>query len=353
MFEKFLADNNITEKKICVGVSGGSDSLALVLMAHQELFSLGYKVIALTVNHGLRETSQKEAEYVASIMQQFGIEHHILYWQGSKPITGIEEAARNARYGLIEDWCREQGIKVLMTAHHLYDQVETFFMRLERGSGLDGLCGMRDVFKRGNILVVRPLLYISPKVMKDYLLKKNIKWIEDESNFCTELLRVRIRQFLPEFEQKTGIDVVKIAKAMRCLQSSQNYIEKEVEKVLKNIFRTYEQKAFWCNYAEFLRLDKEIKFRVLGKIFKAISGADYIPQADKIFSLIEKIQTTSFKASTLGYCYICYFDNKLWISPEKVYNESYSQKAWRDYISKNVKLKNKKLPSRIKRLMLK
>ena len=353
MFEKFLTDNNITEKKICVGVSGGSDSLALVLMAHQELSLLGYKIVALTVNHGLRESAQKEAEYVASVMKQFGIEHHILYWQGSKPITGIEEAARNARYRLIEKWCQEHDIKVLMTAHHLYDQAETFFMRLERGSGLDGLCGMRDVFKRDNILVIRPLLYTSPKVMKDYLLNKNIKWIDDESNFCTELLRVRIRQFLPEFEQKTGIDVVKIAKAMRCLQSSQNYIEKEVEKILKNIFRSYEQKAFWCNYSEFLRLDKEIKFRVLGRIFKTISGADYIPQADKVFSLIEKIQTTNFKASTLGYCYISYFDNKLWISPEKVCNESYSQKAWKEYVNKNTKLKNKKFPSRIKRLILK
>ena len=83
MFEKFLTDNNITEKKICVGVSGGSDSLALVLMAHKELFPLGYKIVALTVNHGLRESAQKEAEYVASVMKQFGIEHHILYWQYS------------------------------------------------------------------------------------------------------------------------------------------------------------------------------------------------------------------------------------------------------------------------------
>ena len=122
---------------------------------------------------------------------------------------------------------------------------------------------------------------------------------------------------------------------------------------MKNIFRSYEQKAFWCNYAEFLRLDKEIKFRVLGRIFKTISGTDYIPQADKVFFLIEKMQAENFKASTLGYCYISYFDNKLWISPEKVCNESYSQKAWKEYVNKNTKLKNKKFPSRIKRLILK
>ena len=353
MFEKFLKDNNITEKRICIGVSGGSDSLALVLMAHQELSPLGYTIISLTVNHGLRESAQQEADYVASVMQQFGIEHHILYWQGAKPTTGIEEAARNARYGLIEKWCEENKVKVLMTAHHLYDQAETFFMRLERGSGLDGLCGMRDVFKRNNILIIRPLLYTSPEVMKKYLNNKGIKWIEDESNFCSDLLRVRIRQFLPEFEQKTGIDVLKIAKTMKCLQASQSYIEKKVNQIVHNIFKNYEQKAFWCNSSEFLKLDEEIQFRVLGKIFKAISKAEYIPQADKIFSLIEKLKTDSFKASTLGYCYICHFDNKLWISPEKVYNESYSQKAWKEYVSKNKDLRNKKIPSRIKRLMLK
>ncbi|MBQ2810550.1 MAG: tRNA lysidine(34) synthetase TilS, partial [Alphaproteobacteria bacterium] len=129
MFEKFLKKHNITETSICVGVSGGSDSLGLVLMLNDELTPLGYKIIALTVNHHLRKSAQDEADYVAKVMQTYGIEHHILHWQGQKPLAGVEEAARKARYSLIGSWCKENNVKVLMTAHHLYDQAETFFMR--------------------------------------------------------------------------------------------------------------------------------------------------------------------------------------------------------------------------------
>ena len=107
MLKNFLEQHKIKDKKLCIGVSGGSDSLALVLMADEELTPLGYKIIALTVNHGLRPSAQQEADYVASVMAQHNIEHHILYWNGEKPLTGIEEAARIARYELIGNWCKK------------------------------------------------------------------------------------------------------------------------------------------------------------------------------------------------------------------------------------------------------
>ncbi len=351
MLKTFLQNNNIIEKRICVGVSGGSDSLALALMANEQLSPLGYKIVAITVNHGLRKSAQDEADYVASVMQQHGIEHHILYWEGDKPQNGIEEAARIARYGLIEKWCEEYDVNILMTAHHLYDQVETFFMRLERGSGLDGLCGMKEVFYRNNIKVIRPLLYTSPKVMKDYLTDKGIVWVEDESNFCTDLLRVKIRQFLPEFEEKTGIDALKVANTMKRLQSSKNYIDKVVDKIIKNNFSNYKTEAFWCSRADFLKLDTEIKFRILGKILRTIAGSDYIPSAEKLFSLIDKFNLADFKASTLGHCYVCCLDNKLWFMPECVASDKYSAKAWKEYVKKHLQYKNKKIPVRLKKIM--
>ena len=353
MFETFLKKHNITEKTICVGVSGGSDSLALVLMANQELLPLGYKIIAVTVNHHLRPSAQDEADYVAKIMQTYGIEHHILHWEGHKPVSGIEEAARKARYSLIGKWCKENKIKILMTAHHLYDQAETFFMRLERGSGLDGLCGMQEVFKRDDMLIIRPLLYTNPKIMKDYLIDKNISWIDDESNYCTDLLRVKIRQFLPEFEIKTGISVMRIAETMKRLQTSKNYIENKVLDVVDTMFENYENKVFTCHAENFNKLDDEIKFKVISKILKTIACVDYAPQADKIFNLMNKIRQSDFRATTLGYCYICIFDNKLWFQPEKVENESYTQKAWKEYVKKHKQYKNKKMPIRVKKLIYK
>jgi len=352
MFSAFLQKHKIVEKTICVGVSGGSDSLALVLMLNDELSSLGYKIIALTVNHGLRPSAQEEANYVAKIMQEHNIEHHILCWEGKKPTTGVEEAARNARYELIGNWCKDNNVKFLMTAHHLYDQAETFFMRIERGSGLDGLCGMKEVFKRKYFTILRPLLNTNPKVMKDYLNDKNIKWVEDESNFSTDLLRVRIRQFLPEFEKKTGINALKIVSTMNILQNSQNYFNNEVSKILNTVFSSYEEKAFWCELTDFFNFEQEIKFRILKAILKIVGKKDYAPQADKILNLIEKINNPEFKASTLGDCHISAFDNKLWILPENPNNSLYSPKNWKEYLKKHPKLKKQKLPLRLKKVMM-
>ena len=298
MLKSFLQKHNITDKKLCIGVSGGSDSLALVLMANEQLSPLGYKIVAITVNHNLRPSAQEEADYVARIMKKFNIEHHVLHWVDNKPSNGIEEAARKARYGLIGKWCQENQVKILFTAHHLYDQAETFFMRIERGSGLDGLCGMKEVLETPNFIIARPLLNTNPQFMKNYLINKNIKWVEDESNYCTDLLRVKIRQFLPELEQKTGISALKIVQTMARLQTSKKYIDNEMEKNIKNRFLSFNNMAFWCNIAEFLKLDIELQYKIVGNILKTISQSDYTPQADKVFNLIEKIKEPNFKSAT-------------------------------------------------------
>ena len=138
--EDFLLTHNIKNTTVAVAVSGGADSLALVLMAAEMYAVDSIKIVALTVDHGLRSTSAQEAEYVANLMKAHGIEHHILVWEGIKPQTGIEEAARAARYELMREWCLRNDVHYLMVAHHLFDQAETFLMRLQRGSGLKGLC---------------------------------------------------------------------------------------------------------------------------------------------------------------------------------------------------------------------
>ena len=167
------------------------------------------------------------------------------------------------------------------------------------------------------------------------------------------MLRVRIRQFLPEFEKKTGIDALKIANTMKRLQTSKSHIDKEVDKILKNNFSNHENEVFWCSKTEFLKLDNEMQFRILGRILKVIACSDYIPSADKLFFLIEKIKSDNFKASTLGHCYIFYFNNKIWFVPEKIENESYNKSSWDEYIKTNVKYKNKKIPGRVKRILCK
>ena len=154
--------------KVAIGVSGGADSLALVLVLAELLGK--ERIVALTVDHKLRSESTEEANYVTDLMQNLGIEHHILTWEGEKPTQGIEEAARIARYNLIYDWCRQNEVNTLCVAHHLLDQVETFFIRLHRGSGLTGLCGMSAVGVWKDLRIVRPLLDVHPQELREYLL---------------------------------------------------------------------------------------------------------------------------------------------------------------------------------------
>src|SRR5690606_3672257 len=121
---------------------GGGDSMALALLLHDWARARGGKILALTVDHGLRAASAAEARQTAARLAQHGIAHEILAWEGEKPCTGIQQHAREARYRLLRGACEKHGIKTLALAHNAEDQAETFWMRLAHGSGLDGLAGM-------------------------------------------------------------------------------------------------------------------------------------------------------------------------------------------------------------------
>lgn len=347
-FHDFLIYHKVKEKKIAVGVSGGSDSLALVLALHQELSPLGYEIISLTVDHRLRPTSAQEADYVAKIMNQYGIEHHILVWEGTKPATGIEEAARDARYKLISDWCKQHQTSVLMTAHHQEDQAETFFMRLQRGSGLDGLCGMRESGILNEIRILRPLLQTSKAELKAYLQQKNIHWIEDETNNSDCFMRGRLRKFMPEFCHKTKINIPLICETMQRLQSSQSLLNKITDETIQKHFRLWQNAGYSCRYETWQTFHPEIKFRVLSLICKQIGKLNYIPRAKNIISLIDKLNHTDFKSATLGNCEIILYNKNIWFVPQTLELNKYSCEKWDNYIKEHTKLQRMKIPYKMR-----
>ena len=198
MLREFFEKYQIGDAAVAAGVSGGADSLALLFQLDAFLRPQGRRVIALTVDHGLRPESRDEAEYVAKLAAERQIEHHILTWEGKKPEKGIEEAARTARYGLLCGWCRDNGVGTLAVAHHLLDQAETFFMRLQRGSGLNGLCGMAPLSEKNGVRLIRPFLQVHPERLKEFLRERGVSWAEDPFNRCDDYLRVRVRKFLPQ-----------------------------------------------------------------------------------------------------------------------------------------------------------
>jgi len=143
---------------IAVAVSGGPDSLALLLLTDRWVRERGGAAIALTVDHGLRPDSASEAALVGAWVKSRGIAHQVLSWTGDKPLTGIQAAARRARYRLLTEACAARGILHLAFAHHADDQAETVLFRKERGSGPAGLAGMAASRSLGAVRMIRPLL---------------------------------------------------------------------------------------------------------------------------------------------------------------------------------------------------
>ena len=181
---------------IGLAVSGGPDSLALLLLAAQ---ARPLEVEAATVDHGLRPESLAEAEMVARVCEGLGVPHRILNatWD-VKPETAIQERARMMRYRLLGEWALERGVGAILTAHHVDDQAETFLMRLARGSGVKGLAGMRRVTRgpAGALSLVRPLLGWRHSELEAVCAAAGIEPVADPSNEDEQFERVRVRKAL-------------------------------------------------------------------------------------------------------------------------------------------------------------
>ncbi len=342
--KEFFAKYKIDEDVIAVGVSGGADSLALALLLQQA----GKKVVALTVNHGLRKEAQDEAEYVAQIMAENKIEHHILFWQGEKPKKGIEEAAREARYNLLFDFCRQNDIKVLATGHHMRDQAETFLLRLARGSGVFGLSGILPVSKRQGIKIIRPLINTHPDEMKKFLLNQGIKWVEDPMNGDEDFLRVKMRKFLPELA-KIGIDEKRLAQTAATLLKTREFIQKEVDSFVKSCVRNWDNVAVSLSWHKLKSLDLEISRRVLSDLICRIGNEDYAPKAEELERVLT--EDDDFKGCTLGKCELLWAAKRLWIIPQDETNELMSKSCWDDFVEAHPQYKNAGLPYKVRRAL--
>ncbi len=341
------AKNGVTFNKLAIAVSGGADSLALTWLAKETLKSV--KLTALTVNHHLRKEAEAEALMVSDLMRQWGIEHHILDWyNGENIVSGIEEKAREARYKLLEDWCIKNHFCFLLTAHHLRDQAETFLMRLQRGSGVDGLSAMSEFSPRGQIFIVRPLLEFEPSELKDLLRSKHIKWAEDASNQCDDYLRVRIRKFLPELEQKTGITVERLAQTASAMRQVRDYFADEVKNFIMAHTRSYPGPAVSFSPAAFDKKHEEIKRRILSYLIQRTGQKPYPPEYKELQRLIENLQNENFGGCTLGNCEIFLYLKRWWIIKASSGKSKPTNAQWQKWIQKYPQYQKLVIPYKLK-----
>jgi tRNA(Ile)-lysidine synthase len=278
---------------VAIAVSGGSDSMALTLLAHEWASVCGGRITALTVDHGLRREAAAEAAQVAAWCAARGIAHVVLTRSGAAPATGIQAFARTARYALLEDWCRDHGVLHLLIAHQREDQAETVALRAARGSGVDGLAGMASVVERDAIRVLRPLLGVRRATLRAYLDGRGQGWIEDPSNRNPAFARVRIRAALGPASPRPG-DAFARSRAAR---------EAEMARHLARFvtldpagFATIDPLAFAAPLA--------LGIKALGAVLATIAGSDFPPRTERIERLYRALAGGLAQDRTLGGCLI-------------------------------------------------
>jgi len=295
--------------KTAVACSGGSDSMALTLLAQEHYPNL----VALTVDHGLRKEAAEEARQVGKWLKKHNIEHHILKWTGEKPNSNIQETARKARYKLLTDYCKKHEIKYLLVAHTLDDQAETFMLRLIRGSGVDGLAAMSPVSTINGITILRPLLEVKKAELVEFLSSKNQEFVNDPSNENTAYDRIKVRKFLPELE-KLGLTQERLAKTAENMQRARQFLEQETQKFINSNCEIMPE-----GYAiiKYLPDSDEIALRVLTHFLKIIGKNEVPPRLNSLELIYNKLQKPDFKPHTLGGCIFKRNKQDIIVLPEK------------------------------------
>jgi tRNA(Ile)-lysidine synthase len=260
-------------RRVLLAVSGGPDSTALMVLVQRWRAGRrsGPELAAATVDHQLRRGSQREAADVARLAGKLGVPHDTLIWSGKKPKTGIQEAARKARYKLLAARGREIAADAIVTAHTLDDQAETLLMRLGRGSGLTGLGGIRPHSNREGIAIARPLLDVPKARLIATLRAAGIPFAKDPSNADPKYTRVRLRRLASALAAE-GLTSARLATAARRLARADAAIESVADDLQPKITRSARQSAgasVQFDAKSFFQAADEISLRLLGRAIEA------------------------------------------------------------------------------------
>ena len=288
--------------RVALAVSGGADSVALMLLVRTwlDLRAGGPQITVLTVDHRLRDAAASEAEWVKNEAQVLGFQHETLVWEGEKPHSDLQAAARRARYGLMTAYCRSRSIPAIATAHTSDDQAETFIMRLARGSGLDGLSAIEEISRRNGIDILRPLLTVSRRRIEAFLLARALRWLDDPSNDDERYERVRIRRQL-KAARSLGLSPAALALSARRLRRSRDALELVTADFLRAHVKLHEAGFAKLHLPELFEIHEDVALRALARMIAAVGGGSALLRLSKIETYYQMMRTAP-RSATLGGC---------------------------------------------------
>lgn len=291
-------------ERIGLAVSGGPDSMALMRLVAAWLERRPSPVPliqVLTVDHGLREGSRAENQFVSDAAESLGLKPHILVWRGPKPKSSFQANARTARYRLLMAHSRKHDLQAIVTAHSEDDQAETLLMRLMRGSGIDGLAAMQPCTRAGDVALVRPLLSLSKVRLRATLAALGGTAIEDPSNLDARFERVRLRLARPALAA-AGIEWGAVAASARRLHRGRDALEAVARSAFAVHARLHPAGFCMVGRRELAELPAEIALRVLGAAIAAVGCRREPVRLSRLETLFELAISSPCHGRTLGGC---------------------------------------------------
>lgn len=297
-YNKYYKKNEFNS--ICVAVSGGADSVTLLLLLEKWSRKNNWKLYCVTVDHQLREESIEEALYVKSLCDKLNVPHTILKWEHEQIENHghLESAAREARYNLLKQFCKEKNVNFIATGHNWNDQLETYELRKDFGSGDIGLAGMSQVRSiDSDLVILRPLLTFFKKDFEKFLTLNHIEWKTDFMNFDENFQRVKSRNRINQYSEEK---ISEISREIEKYGKARYQIEKSAVFFIKNYCKFSQFGFCEINMNEFLKISEEIQAETLRKIIWDVGGKFY-PTQISVNSVSDIINR---KMNTVGRCLI-------------------------------------------------
>ncbi|WP_028351330.1 tRNA lysidine(34) synthetase TilS [Bradyrhizobium murdochi] len=289
---------------LVLAVSGGPDSLALMWLAARwrRALSRGPRLIAVTVDHGLRPEAAREARGVKRVARSLDLPHRTLRWTGAKPKTGLPAAAREARYRLLAKAARASGATHILTAHTRDDQAETLLMRMLRGSGIAGLAAMARESEREGVWLARPLLDIPKSRLVATLDKAKIAFADDPTNRDVSFTRPRLRALMPALAEEGGDsrNLARLASRLARANAAIEVLADGAERYLAVRDRD-DATRFGFDAQAFAGLPEEIRLRLLKRAIDRVGheGPAELGKVEALLTVLDNAIANGQKQSRL------------------------------------------------------
>ena len=304
---------------LAIALSGGADSLALTLLAQEWATAHGIGVVALTVDHRLREDSTAEAQHVANLMRDHGITHHILTPEHTPAGNNLMQAARTWRYDALTDFCRAHTISHCLLGQHLDDQLETVALAHARGRDTldltaersEGEAGMRPTRLYRGVKFLRPLLTFPKRDLIAYLRARHVTWVEDPTNTDPRFARVRMREQLANDPNLAHALHSTLAARTAAREARDAALAEAMPSCVHMLGGTAT-----LNLSQWQSLASELRSLLLANLIRSIGGKPHRPRRHETERLVQALLGEQQGKRTLGHCVISWKNGTATIRPE-------------------------------------